>query len=74
MRACAAGPSADTNVLKRITEVVVKLENCHAGTLGAFMKWVTQSAKVASQSVASKGDAPINLPALPQDQGIQIVP
>lgn len=72
--ACAAGPSADTNVLKRITEVVVKLQDASAGTLGAFMKWVTQSAKVASASVGTKGDAPINLPALPADQGIQIVP
>lgn len=72
--ACAAGPSADTNVLKRFSEVVVKLADTKPGTLGAFMKWVTQSAKVASASVEQKGDAPINLPALPTEQGIQIVP
>jgi uncharacterized protein YegL len=72
--ACAAGPSADTTSLKRFTEVVIKLQDTKPGTLGAFMKWVTQSAKIASASVGAKGDAPINLPALPVEQGIQIVP
>lgn len=72
--ACAAGPGANTDMLKRVTEIVVKLADTQPGTLGAFMKWVTQSAKVASASVNDRGDAPINLPALPADQGIQIVP
>lgn len=72
--ACAAGSAADDTVLKRITEVVVRLKDTSPGTLGAFMKWVTASVTTTSQSVASQGDAAVNLPALPQDQGIQIVP
>ena len=71
---CAAGSGADDRVLKRITEVVVRLKDTSPGTLGAFMKWVTASVTTTSQSVANQGDAPVNLPALPQDQGIQIVP
>lgn len=72
--ACAAGPGADGNMLKRVTEVVIQLKDTTPGTLGAFMKWVTASVTTTSQSVAQKGEAAINLPALPQDQGIQIVP
>ncbi|MBM4093249.1 MAG: VWA domain-containing protein [Planctomycetes bacterium] len=72
--ACAAGPSADDKILKQITEVVVKLHDCSPGTLGAFMAWVTASVTTTSQSVAQSGDAPVNLPPLPTDKGIQIVP
>jgi uncharacterized protein YegL len=72
--ACAAGPGADTTVLKRITEVVIKLQDTKPGTLGAFMKWVTASITTASASVGTKGDAAIDLPALPADKGIVIVP
>ncbi|MCA9068909.1 MAG: hypothetical protein KDA84_08305, partial [Planctomycetaceae bacterium] len=72
--ACAAGPGADDSVLKRITEVVIRLKDASPGTLGAFMDWVTASITTTSQSVAQQGDAAVNLPALPADQGIQIVP
>jgi uncharacterized protein YegL len=72
--ACAAGSGADDRVLKRITEEVIRLDSTSPGTLGAFMKWVTASVTTTSQSVANQGDSPVNLPALPQDQGIQIVP
>jgi uncharacterized protein YegL len=72
--ACAAGPGADDSVLKRITEIVIRLQDTSPGTLGAFMKWVTASVTTTSQSVAQQGDAAVNLPAVPQDQGIQIVP
>jgi uncharacterized protein YegL len=72
--ACAAGPSADDTVLKRITEVVVRLKDTSPGTLGVFMQWVSASVKTTSASVSAQPDAPVNLPALPQDKGIQIVP
>ncbi len=72
--ACAAGPDADDSVLKNITEVVIRLKDTSPGTLGAFMAWVTASITTTSQSVAQQGDAAVNLPALPTDQGIQIVP
>ncbi|MDB4416028.1 VWA domain-containing protein [Akkermansiaceae bacterium] len=72
---CAAGPGADDTVLKRITEIVVRLENTSAGTLGAFMKWVSDSIAMTSASVSSQapGDA-VALPPPPKDQGIVIVP
>ncbi|MCI0700684.1 MAG: VWA domain-containing protein [Planctomycetia bacterium] len=72
--ACAVGPAADDKVLKRITEIVIRLQDCSPGTLGAFMKWMTDSVTRTSVGVATKGDAAIDLPALPADKGIVIVP
>lgn len=72
--ACAAGAGADDKALKRITEVVLKLTDCSQGSLGAFMKWVTASVSTTSTNVAQNPDAPVNLPPLPADKGIQIVP
>lgn len=71
--ACAAGSGADESLLKRITESVVKLNDCQPGTMKAFFKWVTQSIKTTSASVQQvAADAPVNLPPAPP--GIQIVP
>ena len=72
--ACAAGPQADDTVLKRITEIVVRLQDTSPGTLGAFMRWVSASISTTSASVSAQGDAAVNLPALPEGKGIQIVP
>ena len=72
--ACAAGPGGDDTVLKRITETVVRLPDTSPGSLGAFMNWVTASISTTSASVATQGDAAVNLPALPKDAGIVIVP
>ncbi|MEZ6127167.1 MAG: VWA domain-containing protein [Planctomycetaceae bacterium] len=72
--ACAAGPGADDSVLKQITEIVIRIETVTTGSMGAFLDWVTASIKTTSASVSAQGDAPVNLPALPQDQGIVIVP
>ncbi len=72
--ACAAGPGADDKVLKRITEIVIRMQDCSAGSLGAFMKWMTDSITRTSVSVGTKGEAAIDLPALPADKGIVIVP
>ena len=44
------------------------------GTLGAFMKWVTQSMKTASESVAGNPNGPVDLPPPPSDKGIRIIP
>lgn len=71
--ACAAGSGADENLLKRITETVVKLNDTQPGTLKAFFKWVSSSIKTTSASVQQvAADAPVNLP--PPPPGIQIVP
>lgn len=49
--ACAAGPSADTSVLKQITEVVVQLDTADSSTIQAFFKWVSASVSSGSQRV-----------------------
>lgn len=49
--ACAAGPGADTNVLKRITEQVVRLDTADANSIKAFFKWVSSSISVSSQKI-----------------------
>ena len=72
--ACAAGPHANDQTLKQITEIVVRLPDCSKGSLQAFFKWVTASIKTTSASVQTQGDQAINLPAPPKDQGIVIVP
>ncbi|MBP0020578.1 MAG: VWA domain-containing protein [Cyanobacteria bacterium SBLK] len=71
--ACAAGSNADENTLKRITEIVVKLNNLQPDTLKAFFQWVSSSIKTTSQSVVQvMADAPVNLPPPPPQ--IAIVP
>ncbi len=49
--ACAAGPGADTSVLKQITEVVVTLDTADSSTIGAFFKWVSASISTSSKKV-----------------------
>ena len=71
--ACAAGSGADEFLLKRVTEIVVKLDNLQPDSLKAFFKWVSSSIKTTSQSVAQvMADAPVNLPPPPPQ--ITIVP
>jgi uncharacterized protein YegL len=69
--ACAAGPSADSALLKRITETVVELNNLQPDALKAFFRWVSSSIKTTSQSVNQTTDA-VNLPPPPPQ--ITIVP
>lgn len=51
--ACAAGPKANTNVLKQITEIVVQLDTTDSATIKAFFKWVSASISAGSQKVDS---------------------
>ena len=71
--ACAAGPGADEMLLKRITEMVVVLNNVQPDTLKAFFKWVSSSIKTTSSKLEqTAGDAPLSLP--PPPPTIQFVP
>jgi uncharacterized protein YegL len=71
--ACAAGPGADETLLKRITEMVVVLNNVQPDTLKQFFKWVSSSIKTTSSRLDQvSGDAPISLP--PPPPTIQFVP
>lgn len=49
--ACAAGPTANTVELQRITENVVRLDTADSSTIKAFFKWVSASIAVSSQKV-----------------------
>jgi uncharacterized protein YegL len=58
--ACSTGPNADEAVLKRITEAVIRLQDCSAGTLGAFFAWNDDSI------IDGPSDSePVNIPLLP---------
>ena len=69
--ACAAGAQADEATLKRITDVVVRLNDLQPDALKQFFKWVSASVTTTSTNVAKSG-APMALPALPPE--IIIVP
>lgn len=49
--ACAAGPHADSTLLKQITECVVSLDTADSSTIGAFFKWVSASISTSSKKV-----------------------
>jgi len=49
--ACAAGPHAKVEQLKRLTDSVVKLDTADSNTIRAFFKWVSASIATTSQKV-----------------------
>lgn len=63
--ACAAGPSANTNVLKQITEIVVQLDTADSATIKAFFQWVSASVSTGSQKVDSGQKEVVGLDDLP---------
>ena len=63
--ACAAGASADTSVLKRITEIVVQLDTADSATIKAFFKWVSASISIGSEKIESRGQEIGGLNELP---------
>lgn len=63
--ACAAGPSANTSILKQITEVVVQLDTADSATIKAFFKWVSASVSTGSQKIEASGKDVTGLDELP---------
>jgi len=63
--ACAAGPNANTNILKNITDVVVQLDTADSATIKAFFKWVSASVSTGSQKVDSGQKEVVGLDDLP---------
>lgn len=53
--ACAAGDGADTDILKKITESVVKLDTTDSDTIKKFFKWVSASVSTSSAKVEETG-------------------
>jgi uncharacterized protein YegL len=71
--AFAAGPGADVNNLKKITEIVLKSDELSPGALKAFFQWMSQSILRTGKSVQIMAtESPVNLPPPPPQ--IQIVP
>ena len=63
--ACAAGPNADTSVLKHITEIVVSLDTADSSSIGAFFKWVSASISTSSKKVDLNKSESTQLSELP---------
>ena len=63
--ACAAGPSANTSILKQITNIVVQLDTTDSATIKAFFKWVSASISTGSQKVDSGQKEIVGLDDLP---------
>lgn len=64
--ACAAGPAADVDLLRQITENVIELKDLEPGSLRVFFQYVSNSIRVASRSVLrSPEGAPLALPEPP---------
>jgi uncharacterized protein YegL len=63
--ACAAGSGADSNLLKKITEIVVALDTADTTTIKSFFKWVSASITTSSKKVESAGSEVTALSELP---------
>lgn len=63
--ACAAGNKADTNVLKQVTDNVVRLDTADAHSIGKFFAWVSASIGVSSTRVEDSGKEVTGLNELP---------
>ena len=69
---CAAGPSADTEVLSQISEVVVTLETADISTISAFFKWVSASITTSSRKIDLSQDDVIGGDLPPPPAGISL--
>lgn len=63
--ACAAGQGANTDTLKKITEIVVQLDTADSATIKAFFKWVSASVSTGSQKIEAAGQEVSGLSELP---------
>ena len=70
--ACAAGASANTECLKKITPNVLMMNSLSAGDMAQFFAWVSSSVKMSSKSIDAKPGEAVQLP--PPPQGFVIVP
>ena len=70
--ACAAGPNAEINELKKITEAIVKLDEADSNSIAAFFRWVSSSISTSSQQVdaGKETDALSELPPTPPEVNI----
>ncbi|MDF1690432.1 MAG: VWA domain-containing protein [Cycloclasticus sp.] len=69
--ACAAGPKANTDYLKKLTSQVVVLDNMDSSAFAQFFKWVSDSITAGSMSAGVEGTLDNTLPPPPPE--LQIV-
>jgi uncharacterized protein YegL len=67
--ACAAGNSADTSILKQITDNVVSLATADTNSIGKFFTWVTASIGVTSTRIEDTGKEVVGFNELPPPPG-----
>jgi Uncharacterized protein encoded in toxicity protection region of plasmid R478, contains von Willebrand factor (vWF) domain len=63
--ACAAGQNVNTDILRQITETVVRLDVLDSSSIKAFFKWVSASISFGSQKIESGGQEITGLSELP---------
>ncbi len=71
--ALGCGGDVDVSTLKRITEVVLMMDNVTPDQITQYFKWVSQSISKASVAInaTAMGEAKVDLP--PPPSGIQVV-
>jgi len=71
--ACGAGPEINDVTLGRLGDKVVRLKDTRPGTLGAFMRWVSESVASTTRSLGTRTGSDDRLPPLPDDGTIRLV-
>ncbi len=73
--ALGCGGGVNQNTLKRITDVVMMMDNITADQITQFFKWVSQSVSTTSKvaQTAGAGEGQADLPPPPPAAGIRIV-
>jgi uncharacterized protein YegL len=69
--ACAAGPKANIDHLKKITDQVVMLDNMDSSAFAQFFKWVSDSITAGSMTAGVEGSMDSKLPPPPPE--VQVV-
>jgi len=71
--AVACGPDADTDVLRRVTDIVLQMKEMARESWRKLFVWLTASVQTTSRAVQSGGEGEaINLPTLPE--GLEVAP
>jgi uncharacterized protein YegL len=71
--ACGAGPEVNDATLRRLGDTVVRLKDTQPGTLGAFMRWVSESVTTANRSLGTQARADNRLASAPDGDALRIV-
>jgi hypothetical protein len=67
--AIGCGPDVDTNILREITDIVLKLDDVTPESFKKFFVWLSASVQTASTKLGD-GTAPVELPRLPDGLGV----